>query len=162
MTTTTERELLWPATYSGSAYTIPAVYAERTGERRFVGRCKASGCKHRTAVDAVVFLQPESPLGSVRPYEVTVVPTGQDERPWVSLNFRFSTWNPSASEQHVRDVFAQLGLFCPEHGRTVKLRNVRGTVAQNVKCTSRCHNAMSDTCDCECGGKAHGKNWQLH
>lgn len=155
-----QAELLWPALPSSSGYTVPATYATRLGESRFVGRCKVAGCRHRTAVDTVTFLYPGSPLGSVRRYEVNVLPTGDSARPWVPLDFRFSAHSPSAREQTVRQVFEQLGLFCPDHGATVKLRGVRGRIAQNVACTSRCHNAISDTCDCECGGRRHGEAWR--
>jgi len=141
------RELLWHGRGEGYQRT-PDVYGERVEHVRFIGRCLHAGCRTRAAINATVFRVwfGKSPL--------TGALVKNNDGVWLGIEDRFYGREYGAASN-----LRQLGLACEEHNEPLKMRRVKARLAPEVKCTSRCHNATSDTCDCECNGTRHGESW---
>lgn len=52
-------------------------------------------------------------------------------------------------------------VFCPDCGRSlhVNVKPLRATTVSERRCDGRCRDAMSDNCQCACGGEHHGESW---
>ena len=44
-------------------------------------------------------------------------------------------------------------------GNVLRYKEIIGVVKDTRKCDSRCTNAISAGCECECGGENHGNRW---
>lgn len=138
-------------------WTVPAVYGTCVRAERLVGRCTVRGCRHRVAVDAVVF-RVANGSGA---WESRYLASGDAGAPWVPEGFSFGReLTPSPRSVLVREVFDRLGLFCPEHAGRVRLRTLTARAVAAVRCSDACRTAVSALCECECGGARHGRAWQ--
>jgi len=160
----TGRVMLSPSS-EVDGWTIPGLYGAPLREHRMIVRCPVRTCRHRAALDVVVF-RVANQSGA---HEATMFPTGDDRKPWASVHHggtdhRFrssSTWRATLTgDDTVLAAFERLGLFCPEHHGRLKLKTLRARTVADVPCTVRCREASGDTCECECGGARHAENWK--
>lgn len=132
-------------------FTTLAIYGTYLRDERLLGRCPNAGCRHRAVVDSNVFRvynQSDS-------WESARLATGDPRCPWMAFDF------PKWARLDVATLVAlrERGLICPEHGQRLKLKVLKARNVPTIKCTGHCQNAISDKCECECGGKRHGEAW---
>lgn len=132
-------------------FTTFAIYGTYLRDERLVGRCPTAGCRHRAVVDSSVF-RVYNQSGS---WESARLETGDQDRPWMA--FDFPKW--ARLDATTLAGLRERGLVCPEHGQRIQLKVLKARGVPAIKCTGHCQNAISDKCECECGGKRHGEAW---
>lgn len=108
--------------------------------KRFIGRCKAKGCKFTVAVDIDM-----TPYTSVQPYRVLTLGGFAD------MGTRKVIQWESAQLQASRELPR-----CSAHPAAwMEINPLKGRLVETVPCDARCTNAIGHTCDCSCGGANH-------
>lgn len=114
--------------------------------------CTSCGCKTRYDYETHPYF--EIPYGKTfadRVYQSDSVP----EQYRMAINVRYEDSVMITAQEDEKRVCNQCGAV-PRMIKKTALRRVK--ISDKHQCDSRCTNAVSDTCECSCGGENHGRD----